>query len=65
MKGIAKNLFKYAYHLIKIACIVELSLNSTNVWVGSYLFAYNNFPCLVSFSCMHGVDVEVSMKNIP
>ena len=29
------------------------------------MVAYNNFTCVISFSSMHGVEVEVSMKNIP
>jgi hypothetical protein len=31
--------------------------------VGSWLFCLQNFPCLVSFWCMHGGSVEVWTKN--
>ena len=37
--------------------ILELSLNSMGVLVGSWLFCTQHFPCLVSFRCMLGVGV--------
>ena len=39
--------------------IIELSIDSTGVLVGSWLFRMHNFMCLVSFGCMLGVNVEV------
>ena len=42
-----------------VPTVLELSINSTGVLVGSWLFRMHNFPCPVSFGCMLGVNVEV------
>jgi hypothetical protein len=45
--------------------MLRLSANFTGVLVGRWsFFAYDTYHVLVSFSCMCGLGVEVSMKNI-
>jgi hypothetical protein len=43
---------------------LELSFNSSWLLIGSWLFCFQNFPCLVSIWCMRGCSVEVWTKNI-
>jgi len=38
---------------------IGLSFISNGVFVGSWLFCMQDFPCSVSFWCMLGVSVEV------
>jgi hypothetical protein len=44
--------------------LLKLSFNSTGVLVRSSLSFIQNFPCSVSFGCIHGDGVEVWMQNI-